>query len=527
MIEVETKRKVAQTAKTFKKNPELYFKNILGVETLEQYQKRVLNTVNENERTAIAACHDVGKSFLMARVALWFLSTNKDSKVITTAPTFNQVERILWAELRAAHSKAKFPIGGKLNNTDLTFGPEWFAIGITSRNEAGAGEGQGTQSSFQGFHAPGGILVLFDEATGIPPNVWTMAEGLLTQHKVKFVAIGNPTSSGSNFYKCFKDQAWAKVYLSCFDSPNLKANGITSIADIEKEIQKVKSMPDVEALKYLDSYKVVVPYLLTTKWVIAQAKKWGLEHPLTVSKILGKFPKASSDTLIPLDWVEAAQLRVVYPEASDRKILGIDVARFGSDSTRFVGLHGKKQLARREGFKRDTNEVAGRAIALAKELWGQWPDIIVVDETGLGGGVVDFLRAEAPDYCEIRGVQFGAACEDEEDQEKFINLKARMFGLLQDDMKAEDGLSILGDGVYLEELPTIRYTYNKKGQMVIESKDDYKKRTGRGSPDDSDALALANYGRYDELTAGKFSKTHEVEETAKTFSGGLTNKREW
>lgn len=530
MLDRQTKTQVKATVNKYRKEPKLFFKNILGVQDLEIYQRHVINKVAENDRVCIAACHDVGKSFLMARIAMWFLNTHTNSKVITTAPTFNQVEKILWSEIRAAHGKAKFPLGGKLNMTDWTFSPEWFALGFSPRNEATGGEGQGTQSSFQGFHAAH-LLVIFDEATGIPPNIWTMAEGLLTSAHVKFVAIGNPTSSASEFFRCFKDPSWTKIYLTCFDSPNLPANNINNIDDLKREIQKVSSMKDDDANEYLKSYKVVKPYLLTAKWVVQNAKKWGIEHPLTVSKILGKFPKAGEKTMFPLGYIEEAQLRVVWPEPTDRKIIGIDVARMGNDSTEMTVMHGKKQLARRAFYKTKTLELSGEAIALAREFFGDFPDIFVVDETGLGGGLVDTLEGETIDQkknCEVRGVQFGSTDMEDEDREKYADMKARMFGLLEEDLKDENGISLIADSVYLDELPTIQKNYTKKGQLKVESKDEYKKRTGRGSPDRADSLALANFGRYDEMTAGTFTKTiKQTEDRAKPKAGGLRSTRNW
>jgi hypothetical protein len=509
------------------KNPYIFFEHALGVTTFEDYQKKVIDAFWVNDRICVSACHDVGKTFLAARLAMAFLATHPNSKVITTAPTFNQVERILWSEIRAAHGKAKWPLGGKLNMTDWTFNPEWFALGFSPRNEAG-GETEGqVGSSFQGFHAAN-LLIIFDEATGIPHNIWTMAEGLMTSAHVKFLAIGNPTSTDSEFYKCFRSREWTKIYLSCFDSPNLIANGVTTKADLQREVEHYKSLPDAAAREYLNQYKVTRPYLLTTKWVVTQAAKWGIEHPLTVSKILGKFPVAGDKTLVPLGFIEDAALRVAYPSESDRKCIGVDVARYGADATILTALNGRKQIGKKDFYKHGTIEVAGEVINMSREMGGA--DIIVVDETGLGGGVVDLLRDELgkalPVSCEIRGVQFGAACEADEDREKYVNLKARMFGLLRDDIKSEQGLVLLNESIYTEELPTITFSYNRKGQMVIESKDEYKKRTGRTSPDSSDSLALANYGRYDSLTVGKFDKYTRSESTG-TIAGGLNQKKGW
>lgn len=531
----------------FQKNPALFFEKALGISTLEEYQRGVIQIVADHERTAIAACHDLGKTYLMARIVLWFVSCFPYSKVITTAPTYNQVKNVLWSEIRAAHSRAKIPLGGKMNTTDwqVTKEGDWFAIGFSPKNEVGsAGEGQGTQSSFQGFHAPH-ILVLFDEATGIKHGIWTMAEGLLTSDSVKFVAIGNPTSRSAEFYNCFKSAAWKKIYLSCFDSPNLLANGINDMVSLEKELARVKAMPDADAQAHFKTYTAPRPYLLSTKWVIASILKWGLTHPLTVSKILGKFPEEGDNTLIGLGWVEMAQARTYTPLPSDRKIIGIDVARFGTDSTVLTVLHGKQELAVRQFSKRDTMAVAGEAIALSREFFPNvGADIFVVDETGLGAGVVDALNEAVRtqmlrNTTEIRGVQFGAGvectrtkCEHKDcDKARYVNLKARMFGLLQSDIKDENGLALLDESIYLEELPTILYVYDSKGRMVIESKDDYKKRTGRQSPDFTDSLALANFGRYDSTTVGSMlfgnDKKTEEKNYAAPFAASLGAQKAW
>lgn len=507
------------------RRPDVFFRTVLGADSLEPYQERILKTIAENERTAIAACHNVGKSWTLARVVLWFCSVYPGSKVITTAPTYNQVKNILWSEIRTAHAKARSPLGGTMNLTEWKIDDDHFAIGFTPKNEVTGELGQGTQSSFQGFHAPY-LLVVFDEATGIPPGVWTMAEGLLTSANVKFVAIANPTSRNSEFFKCFSSRDWAKVYLSCLDSPNFIANGILTLDDLKNEVEKVQSMNDLEAAKYLQSYKVVKPYMLSLSWCVRSIMKWGFDHPLTLSKILGKFPEESENALMSLGIIEDAQRRFYFPSESDRKVLGVDVARFGSDSTVMTALHGFKFLYRKPYRKKDIAELTGITIAEIKE---HNFDVVVIDETGLGAGLVDNLKAAQREgtiskRIEIRGVQFGAACEKDEDREHYVNIKARMFKLLSDDLK--QNLCLSDDAVYLEELPTILYGYDTKGRTYIESKDEYKKRTGRGSPDSADSLALANYGRYDEIKVASFTSAL-ANEKSPTIAGGLHRGNEW
>jgi hypothetical protein len=513
-----------QLVKLFQKKPILFFEKVLGA-TLEDYQARVLQDVADNPRVAISAAHDLGKSWLMARVVLWFGACFPQSKIITTAPTHTQVKSILWSELRTAHKGAKIPLGGQMNLTEWRLSDDWFAMGITSRNEVTGGEGQGTASSFQGWHAPH-LLVVFDEATGIPQNIWNMAEGLLTSASTKFVAIGNPTSRASEFFNCFRTPAWKKTYLSCFDSPNLIENGITNERQLEREIDLLRSLNDLEALERMRNYKVVKPWLLSTSWVLGRALKWGITHPLFVSKVLGRFPEESDNALMPLGIIEEAQRRVAYPTASDRRTLGVDVARFGSDMTVLTYLHGFNFIAKKVLSKRDTTQVTGEVLAFCNQHG--MPNVIVIDETGLGAGVVDQLNEAQrgrviPHGIEIRGVQFGSACEHDEDKRQYTNIKARMFDLLGRDLKS--GLCLPEEDVYLDELPTILYSYDSKGRMAIESKDDYKRRTGRGSPDHADSLALANYGRYDESRVGVF--TESVWDAPGSMTGGMRVGDSW
>lgn len=521
------------------KHPEDFIENVMGVSTLEPYQRAALRTIAQNKRVAISACHDVGKSFLLGRVVPWFASCFPYSKIITTAPTFNQVKNILWSEIRSAHARSKYPLGGRLNLTDwhLSQDGDWFALGFTPRNELNSdGGGQGTQSTFQGFHAPH-VLVVFDEATGVPHNIWTMAEGLMTSANVKWVCIGNPTSRNSQFYKCFTNRAWTKVHLSCFDSPNFSANGITNKTQLMAEVDLCRGLNDDSLQKRLDSYKVVQPHLLVLDWAVERILDWGVDHPLTVSKILGEFPKAGDNTLIGLDQVEESFNRLYHPTESDLKCLGVDVARFGTDSTVLTGLHGARQFHHEKLVKRDTMQVAGRAIVLIRE---HAYNVVVVDETGLGAGVVDALNeaqreGRIPKHVKVIGVQFGARPFEKSDKDmtsrerdeaaKYANLKARLFGLLQEAMRTD--MQLTTEDAYLEELPTIMYSFDSKGRMVIESKDDYKKRTGRGSPDSADSLALANFGRHGDLGHGRMLAKVFADDFVPPFAAGLNTDRGW
>lgn len=123
-------------------------------------QEEVLWSVRKNKRTVVKSGNTIGKSFIAADVVMDWLSTHTEAKVITTAPTFTQVEEILWKEIRSYCFQSKIPIGVEPLNVQLKFNDNLFALGI-STNETGR---------MQGFHSPH-LLVVLDEASGISAEI--------------------------------------------------------------------------------------------------------------------------------------------------------------------------------------------------------------------------------------------------------------------------------------------------------------------------------------------------------------------
>lgn len=532
------KESYASTVQALQEDPVLHITKVQGVETLEDFQIRICNAVRKYQRVSIAACHDVGKTFTMAKIVLWFGSSFPSCKIITTAPTFNQVKRLLWSEIRSGFAKSKYPLGGEMLLTEWQMSEDWFAIGFTSRGSDAKGEGQGTASTFQGFHAPY-ILVIFDEATGIPSSIWQQLEGILTSGFIRFVAIGNPTSKGSQFYQTFQKAGVHKIYLSCFDSPNLIANGIVDMPSLIFEMDKVRAISDEEEReKYLSSYKIKSIPLLSTRWVIERALEWGLDHPLFVSKVLGQFPEEDDNAIISLGAVEEAIYRQPSKQVNPISF-GVDVARFGADKTVITRMDGPNVSEIRKLVKKSTTETAGEVISIVNACNRALREgcTIAVDGTGIGAGVVDALvdyQMQNPEWKNVRilEVNFGSGFTEksegskvqaEEKNKKFVNKKAEIFVLLAVDLKTD--ISLPNENDYLKELPTIIYRFDAKGRQYIESKEEFKKRTGLNSPDTSDSLALANYARRSQ----NFSEVLPESRTIKipTIAGSMHSTDKW
>ena len=397
-------------------DPIYHIETVQGVSTLEPYQRRVIDTIYKNPFTAIRAVHSIGKTWLMAKIVLAFGSSFPNCKIITTAPTWLQVEMLLWAEIRAGYSASKYPLGGRMLNTEWKIDDNWFAIGLSPRDDAdSSGGGQGKTSGFQGFHAPD-MLIVFDEATGVPPKRWIQAHGMTTSGNVKFVAVGNPTTKNCEFAKCFSSRSWAKVHLSCFDSPNLRVNGIKDIHALSAEMELLREMGEEAALARMKAYEMPHKSLLTLQWVMDRALAWGIEHPLFQSKVIGNFPEDDENALFTLGMIEEAQRRTYKPTALDRYCIGVDVARFGTDKTVLTPLHGLQVYESRELIKSDTTATAGECVRLVRDAIdsGVKPDKIalIVDGTGVGSGVVDSLNQAQREGAihssvEVREVHFG------------------------------------------------------------------------------------------------------------------------
>src|SRR5271157_4347875 len=132
-------------------DPVLFAEQFLGT-NLWQYEVAMLQSIKTQRRTAIKACHGVGKTFTLAVAVLWWLARYPDGIVLTTSPTQRQVRTQLWSEIHRLVASAKVPYP-KLKTTELKFRDDNnFAIGF-STNQA---------ENFQGYHGKY-VLVIADE----------------------------------------------------------------------------------------------------------------------------------------------------------------------------------------------------------------------------------------------------------------------------------------------------------------------------------------------------------------------------
>jgi phage terminase large subunit len=430
-----------------RENPIYFLTDVLGVVPWEK-QEEIIESVRDNDNTAVASGHGVGKTFISACTTLWFLLCHDQSRVITTAPTNRQVESILWAEIWSLYKNARVPLGGRLLKTSLNIEEKWFALGLSTDDP----------DRFQGHHAKH-LLLVMDEAPGVDPKIYEAAQGILTQAHSKALLIGNPTSASGPFFDCFKSKLWNTFHISCYDSPAIR---------------------DPEGF----------PSLTTQKWIDERKEHWGENSPMFQSRVLGEFPIEGEDTLIPLNWCERAVARWHKNKTAKRLnthiFLGLDVARYGTNKTVLTDYLPPRVREITKIQRKSTTEAVNMVIQ-AGITAGAKLQQVTVDDTGVGGGVVDRLRDLKYPVIPINFAQKPA------DPMHFRYIRDEIYWYLREMFRSNE-IEIPPNDDLIAQLSAIKYKINaRSGRIEIETKDDMRKR-GIDSPDEADSVAIAVYG---------------------------------
>jgi len=467
----------AAEAALWRAEPETFVRDVLGVTTLWRAQVEVLESLRDNQRTCVAAAHDVGKTYLASCVMWWWALAFQPSKVITTAPTQRQVEQLLWSEIRSRHAQMEQLHGRTGIPAPLTTEwymdrdeePDWFGVGFATR----ADDATTHATKMVGYHSPN-LLLVFDEAGGIPKAIWDSAEGLMTSDQgapltrdgvahARWLAIGNPTDPTSEFARAYKSADWHSIRIDALEHPNVAGTGEPTTWGVSR------------------------------KWVEQMRRKWGEHSPLWQSKVRGIFPTSGTDTLISVADFEAARRRVKPDVKDERKpSIGVDVARFGTDETVIYVIDRVSVLYVEARQGQDTMWTAGRVLALAEQFGLNFADArrISIDDTGVGGGVTDRLR-ELGWY--VNAENFGGRPKLTSNETKLANRRTELWWDLREWVRHEACLAGASDEItdtLLDDLTTPTYRTMSDSRIMLERKADIKARIGR-SPDHGDALALA------------------------------------
>jgi hypothetical protein len=440
-------------------NPADWIHTALG-EHLWSKQRVVAKSVQRKRFTAVRSCHGTGKSYLASRLVAWWLATKPDAFVVTTAPSGHQVRSILWREIKRAKTKGN--LKGRITEGQV---PEWKIGGELvgfGRKPADYVDPTEAATSFQGIHALN-LLVVLDEASGIPEWLATAVETLVTNTNSRVLAIGNPDNPTSWF---------AKI--------NQPGSGYNVIKINAQMTPNFTGEPIPDNLRDL---------LVSEMWVEERKKRWGINNPLYISKVEAEFPLQTDDTVFTPYHIQIASNvdRSKQALTTAANYAGLDVARLGVDECCLYVNQGGYLRHYKSWGKVDTMETVGITRRIFEGR--PWPHLNI-DVNGVGGGVFDRLSELGHPVIPFNGG------ERAYNPEKYRNRRAESYWEAREAI--EMGLVDIDpeDTDLIAELLEIKYKVTSTGQIQIEPKEDTQRRLGR-SPNRADAFTMALQRRAD------------------------------
>lgn len=430
------------------------FREVWGAEP-DEWQEVGLRAFGRGERRiSICSCHGPGKTALAAVLINLQQLTRYPQKTVATAPTSAQLFDGLFSEVVFWHRKLPEVLQSlfvvKSDRIDLAAAPEAsFFSARTARAES--------PEALQGIHSDH-VLLVVDEASGVPESIFKAGQGSMSGENATTLLLSNPTRTSGYFYRTHHDlkDEWFRIRVSYKDSTRVSADFVQGLI-----------------------------------------RTWGEDSDEFRVRALGEFPKADLNTLIPAEFVDSARDRDVVVPAGSTEIWGLDIARFGDDWNALVRrnrLAVMPQIEKWSGI--DLMQTAGRV----KRAWDDTPPLhrpeeILVDEIGLGAGVVDrLMELKLP----VRGINVS---ETASQSDKYRNLRTELWFKAREWLGSKNhklpkveccgrpGKDRCVHDELADELKGPRYGYQSSGKMLVEPKADMKKR-GLKSPNIADALML-------------------------------------
>lgn len=442
---------------------------LVNEEGPNDWQRQVLTDIrdglvdlNTAIQEAVASGHGVGKSCLVAWLILWAISTLPDTRGVVTANTENQLKTKTWAELGKWYhlfiAREHFSLTATaIFHNDPAHERTW-RIDMVPWSERNT-------EAFAGLHNKGRrILVIFDEASAIIDKIWETTEGALTDAETQIIwcVFGNPTRNSGRFKECFAGGQFANIWKT---------------RQVDSRSVPFTNKPQIE--KWIDSY--------------------GDDSDFVRIRVYGMFPRVGEMEFFSIDDLNAAMSREPSVNMFDPLALGVDVARYGKNASVIFPRKGRdaRTLPRERFQGLSTVQLADKVFETQARYHA---DGIFVDGGGVGGGVVDNIRAKNL-FC--YEVQFGAGDDTPHSTwgsqgEKYANKRSGMYGACRAWLKT----GALPDEPELrKQFTAIKYTFNKKMEIQLISKEDMLKLDPDLELDDIDALvttfahALAQHER--------------------------------
>ena len=400
--------------------------------------------------------HGPGKSCMTAWLTLWIMSTRPFCKGTVTANTGDQLKTKSWAEVAKWHNmsinKEMFNYFNTRGNMSLRhngiYKDEWFCMASTCREE--------NSEAFAGQHSVNSTsFYIFDEGSSIPEAIYEVSEGGMTDGEPMKFLFGNPTRNSGYFRETFRDNKHR------WDNFQIDSRDVEGAINVK----------------------------LTEQW----AEDYGEDSDFFKVRVKGVFPSAGSAQFIDSESIDLAFGRHLRSDefGSAPVILGVDVARYGDDSSVIMLRQGlmSKKLADYKGM--DLMTLANRVAEYEDETNAN----AVFIDVGMGAGVIDRLRQLGRNPIEV---SFGGKSNNKQ----FANKRSEMWNSIKQWLKS--GGALPRESELRKELIAQEYCFKgNTDKILMVSKEDMKKITKKSS-DFADALALTFAEKVSTLEDGDY-----------------------
>lgn len=437
--------------------------------SLAPYQSEILAEIPARKRVSARGCHGLGKTTATALAVLWFALTRdaagRDWKCVTTAGAWRQLSHYLWPEIRKWSRLIRWDFLGIAPPRE---GQELLVLSLKLRHGEAFAAASNKPELIEGAHGDS-VMYVFDESKAIIPDTFDAAEGAFSgasedeDLEAFALAMSTPGEPNGRFYDIHR-----------------RAPGL-----------------DDWWTRHVRLEEAIAAGRVSREWADRRKAQWGADSAVYNNRVLGEFWSSDEDGVIPLSWYEAAVERwnawedAGMPEQGGPHILGVDVARSGSDKTvialRDAWVVRELRISARENTMSTTGRVAGILDADPKAT-------AIVDVIGIGAGVYDKLR-ESGHRAEPFNASAATRRKDASGEFGMANVRSGAWWNCREMLDPSRGAEVAlpPDDELVGDLTAPHWRITSGAKIQVESKDDIRKRIGR-STDRADAVVQALWG---------------------------------
>ena len=450
----------------------------------------------------IESATGIGKTYFAAYVAYWFLDAFPNSLVITTAPTKQQLEEVLWKEISRAYPKfrrlrtysEKMNLKIKVDTRQVEPG-EGEDNNVTHKMLGMVGSrraGSESDVKFQGHHQKWQLFIL-EEMAGLDEAISIAIENTNTDVGNIALGIGNPDSQLDALHIFCEKHNTTHIRVSAYDHPNL-------------------------VLK-----KTIIPGAVTMRSVEERRIEYGETHPFFLSRCRGIAPKQDKDAMIMDEWIEQCMIsskNFAYPDKDNsHNAVGVDCAHSEAGDKAALVWGRANRIEKIQEFQcPSTTHLAYNLILPDSEIRSKYGQEAIyhtskledfgitsrhigVDSVGVGAGTIDTIIGNQYHAISLAGGQVEEALKLDSDGKPFYEfnkLKSQMIWELAKDLEHAALIIAIREPKLIrqmkKELLVVTYKI-RGGKICVESKDDLKIKLGGKSPNILDAMAYWNWVR--------------------------------